>query len=106
MSVSDAVKKSADGVVIDLEVIPGSKTIHVPSGYNPWRKRIEVKLSEGAQKGKANRQLIKTLSDVLSVRESDIALIAGHTSHKKTLNIKGADVEQILDTLNHLLEKN
>ena len=99
MTIRDAVKKSHDGVIIDLEVIPASKIVKVVNGYNPWRKRITVKLTQPPQKGKANKQLIVELSGILMVRESDIALISGQTSHKKTVFIKGVEVKQVLDLL-------
>ncbi len=99
MTITDAVKKSSNGVIIDLEVIPESKNVKVISGYNPWRKRITVKLTQPPQKGKANKQLIEELSKILMVSESDITLISGQTSHKKTVLIKGMDVKQVLDLL-------
>ncbi|MDF1557086.1 MAG: DUF167 domain-containing protein [ANME-2 cluster archaeon] len=102
---SEAVRESPDGVFIDLEVSPGTKTIRVPSGYNPWRRRIEVRLSEAAQKGKANQQLIEQLAIVLDVKTSAITLIAGPTSHRKTLHIRGVQVDQVLEMLNLHLEK-
>lgn len=105
MPVSDAVKKSSDGTIIELEVTPGSRTIKVPSGYNPWRKRIEVRLTEAAQKGKANQQLMGELSKVLGLSSSDITLVSGHTSHKKTVHIKGVGMEVIVDLLQSLIEK-
>ena len=104
MTVYGAVRQLSGGVAIDLEVIPGSKSIKVPSGYNPWRKRIEVRLTQAAQKGKANRQLIQKLSEVLKLKESDLILISGQTSHKKTVLIKGMDAEQILTLLDPMIE--
>jgi len=85
MSVKDAVREGGDGVLIDIEVTPGTKTVKVPSGYNPWRKRIEVRLSREAQKGKANQQLI--------------------TSHKKTVHIKGMNLEQVNSLMESLIDK-
>ncbi|MEA3295086.1 MAG: DUF167 domain-containing protein [Euryarchaeota archaeon] len=99
MTITDAVKKSSNGVIIDLEVIPESKNVKIISGYNPWRKRITVKLTQPPQKGKANKQLIEELSKILMVSESDITLISGQTSHKKTVLIKGMEVKQVLDLL-------
>ena len=62
MGFEEAVRESGSSVLIDIEVTPGSKVLQVPSGYNEWRKRIEVKLSQNAQKGKANEQLIGEIS--------------------------------------------
>jgi uncharacterized protein (TIGR00251 family) len=99
MSIKDAVRESGNGVLIDIEVTPGAKTLKVPSGYNPWRKRIEVRLSRDAQKGKANQQLIKELSGMLGIKENDVILISGHTAHKKTVLVRGMNLEQVLDLM-------
>lgn len=103
--VSDAIRQSRDGVVIDIEVTPGTKNTQVPSGYNPWRKRIEVRLSEPAQKGKANQQLLERFTSVLCVKASDVTLVSGPASHRKAVHVRGLQVEQVLELLSPLLEK-
>ncbi len=105
MSIKDAVREGSDGVLIDIEVTPGTKTVKVPSGYNPWRKRIEVRLSREAQKGKANQQLIRELSGMLGVSENDVTLISGHTGHKKTVHIRGINLEHVLNLMDSLIDK-
>lgn len=105
LPVSDAVRKSPDGVLIDIEVTPGTKTARVPSGYNTWRKRIEVRLSKAAQKGKANHQLLGLLASVLGVKASDVTLVSGLTTHQKTVHVRGMDMEQVLELLSSLLDK-
>lgn len=104
MSVKDALREGGGGVLIDIEVIPGTKTVKVPSGYNPWRKRIEVRLSREAQKGKANQQLIQELSGMLGIKENDLTLILGHTGHKKTVLVRGMNLEQVLDLVQPLVD--
>jgi len=105
LPVSDAVRKSPDGVLIDIEVTPGTKTVQVPSGYNTWRKRIEIRLSEAAQKGKANQQLLELLASVLGVKASDVTLVSGPTTHRKTVHVRGIDREQVLELLSILVDK-
>jgi len=97
----DAVRQTSEGVVLDLEISPGAKKTAV-HGYNPWRKRIEVRLSERAQKGKANEQLISFLSDLFHVNSRDVRIITGSTNSKKSLLIAGA---QMLEILKILMEK-
>ena len=105
MPISDAIRKFHDGVVIDIEVTPGTKMTKVPSSYNTWRKRIEVRLSEPAQKGKANQQLLERMASVLGVKVPDITLVSGQTSHRKTVHVRGLQVEAVLELLSPLLEK-
>jgi len=94
----DAVRQTGDGVVLDLEISPGAKETAV-HGYNPWRKRIEVRLSERAQKGKANEQLISFISDLFNVNSRDVKIITGSTNSKKSVLIAGAQMPDILKLL-------
>jgi len=94
----DAVRQTGDGVVLDLEISPGTKETAV-HGYNPWRKRIEVRLSERAQKGKANEQLISFISDLFNVNSRDVRIITGSTNSKKSVLIAGAQMPDILKLL-------
>ncbi len=95
----DAIKETLDGVILDLEISPGAKEIAV-QGYNPWRRRIEIRLSERAEKGRANDQLISFLSGLFKVNSRNIQITAGLTSSKKSVKIIGAKAQDILKILN------
>ncbi|HJH31068.1 MAG TPA: YggU family protein [Methanosarcinaceae archaeon] len=99
MAIEDAVKESKNGVIINLEVNPGSRSICIPSGYNDWRKRIEVKLTRNAQKGKANEQLIENLSDMFGLSTSDIEITSGAKSGKKSVIVRGIDYNDVITIL-------
>jgi len=101
----DAVRETGEGVILDLDISPGAKATCI-HGYNPWRKRIEVRLSERAQKGKANEQLISFLSDLFHVNSRDVRIITGSTNSKKSLLIVGANVPDILKILTENEHKN
>jgi uncharacterized protein (TIGR00251 family) len=94
MSFEEAIKDLDSGIIVDIEVTPGSRSISVPSGYNEWRKRIEVKLTKNAQKGKANEQLVECLAELFGINSSDILICSGATSSKKSLMIKGVSYQQ------------
>jgi len=95
----EAVKQTCDGVVLDLEVSPGAKETSV-HGFNIWRKRIEVRLSERAERGRANEQLISFFSDLFNIDPRDIQIITGLTGSKKSVKITGTDASDILKVLN------
>lgn len=104
MSFEDAIKSLDSGVSVDIEVTPGSKSVSVPSGYNEWRKRIEVKLTKNAQKGKANEQLIESLAGFFGISSSSIMIISGATSSKKSVLIKGISYEQAVSVFGSRLK--
>ncbi|MHB8101793.1 MAG: DUF167 domain-containing protein [Methanosarcina sp.] len=105
MSFEDAIKALNSGIIVDIEVTPGSKSLSVPSGYNEWRKRIEVKLTKNAQKGKANEQLMECLAALFGVSSSDILISSGATSSKKSLLIKGISYQQAVSIFAAHLKK-
>ena len=49
--------------------------------------RLKVKISAVAEKGKANKELIKFLSKKLNIPKSNIALISGTNNRKKKISI-------------------
>ncbi len=97
----DAVRQMQGCVVLDLEVSPGAKETAV-HGYNPWRKRIEIRVSERAEKGRANAELVSFFSGLFRVSSSDVQIIAGLTNSRKSVKIIGAYAHDILE----VLEKN
>ncbi len=94
----DALKQTKDGVILDLEISPGAEETAV-HGYNPWRRRIEIRVSERAEKGKANAELVSFLSDIFKVNSRNIQIITGLTSTKKSVKITGMDTPLILKVL-------
>jgi len=104
MSFEAAIKPLDSGVSVHIEVTPGSKSVSVPSGYNEWRKRIEVKLTKNAQKGKANEQLIESLAELFGISSSSIMISSGATSSKKSVLIKGISYEQAVSVFGSRLK--
>lgn len=95
----EAVRITQDGVILDLEISPGAKETAI-CGYNEWRKRIEIRVAERAQKGKANKELISFLSGLFNIRSNNIEIISGLTASKKSVLILQTKPEKILEILN------
>ncbi len=100
----DAIRQTEDGVILDLDISAGAKETKV-YGYNRWRKRIEIKLSERAEKGKANAELVSFLSCLFGVGSSNIRITSGLTNSKKSvkiMDVKAIDVLKILNQNEHI----
>ena len=95
MSFADAIRATKDGVVIDFEVSPGAKSAEMPSGYNPWRKRIEAKIRAPPEKGKANDELIGAISSLFNVPAKDVEIVSGATSSRKSILVRGISVSDV-----------
>jgi uncharacterized protein (TIGR00251 family) len=103
MPFTDAIRSTKDGSVIDFEVSPGSKSVEVPSGYNQWRKRIEVRLKAQPEKGKANDELIRALADIFKIPSTSVGA-SGATNSRKTVLIRGISAEAVAKGLGRTTE--
>jgi uncharacterized protein len=89
-----AIEPHPKGLTIRFEVSPGSGRLEVPSGYNPWRKSIEARLTEEPTKGKANRQLLKAVAKIMGIPEGNVEVITGHKNSRKVLLVRGVALDQ------------
>jgi uncharacterized protein (TIGR00251 family) len=98
MDGSDQIRVAIDphprGVLIRFEVAPGSSSLLVPSGFNPWRKSLEAKLTEKPTKGKANLQLERAVSDLFEISADRVQVTAGHKSSRKVVLVLDVDAEE------------
>ncbi len=96
MDWKDTLIAHPQGFTVRFEVLPGSSRLQVPSGFNPWRKALEARLTEEPSRGKANRQLVEELARVLGVPERDVEVVSGHKSGRKVLVIRGLSPEEAI----------
>lgn len=92
-----AIKTTPDGIIVTIEVSPNSDKFQI-TGYNKWRKTLEVKIKSPPTKGKANKELIKEFS---TLSKKPVEIISGKKSRQKTLKILDVDKNSFL----MLLEK-
>lgn len=99
MNYDEALQETDDGFVLSLNVSPGSKKTVFPAGYNEWRKAVECRIKAPATEGKANNEIIKTVSDFFSIKKSDVSIISGATSSQKRIRISGIALDDALALL-------
>jgi uncharacterized protein (TIGR00251 family) len=99
MDLKDAIQPHPQGVIIRFEVVPGSSILSVPSGFNPWRRSLEARLTEEPTRGKANRQLVEAVSKLFSLPKGNVEVLSGHKSARKVLLVRGIDIDQALTLL-------
>ncbi|MDO8577749.1 MAG: DUF167 domain-containing protein [Dehalococcoidales bacterium] len=58
---------------------------------------LRVKIAAPPVEGKANRELIVFLSEVLGIRKSDITIEKGETAKRKVVGIIGVTQSQIME---------
>lgn len=69
---------------ITATVIPNSKENQIIKNSG---RSIKVKLKAPAKEGKANKELIKVLSDYFGVSKSNISIISGISSKTKVIEV-------------------
>ncbi|HII07018.1 MAG TPA: hypothetical protein HA349_06820 [Methanotrichaceae archaeon] len=95
----EAIDTHPQGVLIRFEVSPGSNRLEIPSGFNPWRRSFEAKLTEKPIKGKANLQLTRALADLLGVPGERVQVISGQKSSRKVVLVLGLDADGAAELL-------
>jgi hypothetical protein len=96
-----ALRAAPTGVILPVHAQPGSRRQGI-TGIHDGRLKLAV--TQVAEKGKANKEFIKLLAQLLGVSKSAVELRQGETSHLKEFHITGLGVEQVGDRLRPLLE--
>jgi uncharacterized protein (TIGR00251 family) len=98
-SIKDAVKHSSQGVLVSLHVVPGSSDPLFPSGYNPWRNCIEIKVRSTASENKANIEVLETLAEFFRIAKQDVQLISGGKNREKTVLLRSISFDTVCTKL-------
>jgi uncharacterized protein len=81
---------------VPVKVLPGASRNEIAGLQNGvWR----IKIAAPADKGKANKELIDYLSEIMAIKKVDITILKGQTSHNKIIAVEGlspAEVNQRL----------
>ncbi|HWQ20051.1 MAG TPA: DUF167 domain-containing protein [Methanotrichaceae archaeon] len=99
---TDALEPHPKGLTMRFEVVPGSKKLAVPSGFNPWRRSLEAKLTEEPSRGKANRQLVEAVADLFGIQEDRVEVLSGHKISRKVLLVRGISLEEAASRLSEV----
>lgn len=93
LNLDNAISLKDNDVLVDIEVSPNSKRFEI-SGFNQWRNRIEIRIRQVPQKGKANREICKEMSKIFNC---EVAIFKGEKSSQKTLLFRNSSRETILN---------
>jgi len=82
--------------IIRVQVTPGASKNEVTGIQG---KLYRIKIAAPPVKGKANKELINYLSNLLKIKRGDIAITSGQIKRCKTLAISGLDKETLAKKL-------
>ena len=89
-------QEKSGALLLQLKVQPNASR----SGWaGQHDQRLKIRLQSPPQDGKANRELIRFLSDTLGLAKSNLELIHGQSSRNKTVRIEGVPADKLLSLL-------
>lgn len=95
----DAVEDAPGGARLLLDVTPSAKKARFPDGFEPWRKRIGMRVRAPAQEGEANADVVRTLAAFFRHPTARVHLEAGATDRRKAVRLMGLDRAAVLAAL-------
>lgn len=89
-----AIRKSKDGVLIDVMIQPRSSHDETVGLHGD---AIKIKLTAPPVEGKANAALIAFLAKKLGVPKSSISIVRGKSARRKTIELYGASFNAVAE---------
>jgi uncharacterized protein (TIGR00251 family) len=101
-SCADAISETKNGIIITIEVTPGSKFNSFPAGFNQWRKTIGCRVTSPALEGRANRAVVAVIAKTLDIPGSAVHIQSGVSSPVKRILIVGISKPDVVSRLDSL----
>lgn len=95
------VTKTVDGVILDLWVQPNSKKTEIAGYYGDY---IKIRLNAPPVNGKANKECLRYLADILFVKKTSLQIISGESDRHKRIIAIDADVDKIVARIAAVIE--
>ncbi len=85
-------ERHAEGTVVAVRAQPGARRNEIRGEQDG---ALKVCVTAAPEKGKANKAIVAVLSKSLSLRKSQIELIAGETARRKRFLVRGIDLDEL-----------
>jgi len=95
-------KPHPHGTILPVRAQPGARKNEIRGEQDGM---LKVSVTQPPEKGKANKALIALLSKSLSLRRSQLELIAGETSRQKQLLVRDVTPEDHSHRIERFLER-
>ena len=87
------------GTILPVRAQPGARRNEIRGEQNG---RLKVCVTQPPEKGKANKALIALLAKELSLRKSQLELLAGETSHDKRFLVRDITPDELAERIRGL----
>ncbi len=94
----EIIKSDGDYSTIKIIITPNAKKDEI-TGFDTWRKALNVKIKEKPIQSRANKSLIRFFANTLHLKPEDVDIIKGSMSRGKTLKagIRKSEAIKILE---------
>lgn len=84
------------GALLDVKVVPGASRSRV---VGPFGDGVRAQVAAPPERGRANAELCRVVAEALGVRPSDVVVVRGETSARKTLHVRTLPPEEVVRRL-------
>ena len=88
--------KTATGPVFRVRVQPGASKNEI---VGVQQDALKIRISAPPVEGKANRALVQFLAEQLAVKRSQVEILNGHATRRKTIHVIGEGIEKRLQNI-------
>ncbi len=99
MEIGKAIKRTKEGILLDIEVKPNASKSLFPSGYDEWRNRIRVMIKSPAKREKANEKVAEIVAKFFGLDKENASIFSGEKSRKKRILLKQIDKSKVIEKL-------
>ncbi len=91
-----ALEPHPEGTIVPVKAHAGARRNLVRAGAGGV---LDVSVTVAPEKGKANKAIVALLAEALSLRKSQIRLVAGETSPNKRFLVRGVAAEALAEKI-------
>jgi uncharacterized protein (TIGR00251 family) len=84
MSAGDFVEAVEGGCHLSIVAAPGAARTAI-EGEDEWRRVLRIRVAAQAERGKANEELVRFLSEALSLSVGEVGVVRGSRSRRKVV---------------------
>lgn len=82
--------------LLNVKVVPGASRSEVSGRYDDG---IKLRVAAAPEAGRANREVIELLASALGLPAASLAIVRGHASPRKVVEIQGLDLSDVMTRL-------
>ena len=83
----DWLREVDGGCILDIYVQPSASRTEIV-GIEPWRERLKISVIARPHGGEANREVLQALAEWTGARASELSIVSGHSSRRKSVRIE------------------